>query len=139
MNERRVIRVRDLMAGSFGTIEGKATVSDALRMMKSLGTAVLIVEPRHEDDEPGLLLVSDIAREVLAKDRSPRRVNVYEIMLKPVVCVHPDMDIRYCSRLFVSHNLTRAPVVEDGKIIGLISPNRLVLDGLYALLDDETP
>lgn len=139
MNERRVIRVRDLMAGSFGTIEGKATVSDALRTMKSLGTAVLIVEPRHEDDEPGLLLVSDIAREVLAKDRSPRRVNVYEIMLKPVVCVHPDMDIRYCSRLFVNHSLTRAPVVEDGKIIGLISPNRLVLDGLYALLDDEEP
>ena len=58
-------------------------------------------------------------------------------MLKPVVSVHPDMDIRYCSRLFVQHNLTRAPVVEDGRIIGIISPNRLVLDGLYALLDDD--
>ena len=135
MNERRVIRVRDLMAEKFGTIESRATVSEALTRMKELGTAVLIVEPRNEDDEPGMLLVSDIAREVLAKDRSPRRVNVYEIMLKPVVCVHPD--IRYCSRLFVQHSLTRAPVVEDGRIIGIISPNRLVLDGLYALLDDE--
>ena len=105
--------------------------------MKEIGTAVLIVEPRDEDDEPGMLLTSDIAREVLAKDRSPRRVNVYEIMRKPVVCVHPDMDIRYCSRLFVQHSLTRAPVVEDGRIIGIISPNRLVLDGMYALLGDE--
>ena len=137
MNQRPVIRVRDLMAKQFGTIEGKATVSEALTKMKSLGTAVLIVEQRNEDDEPGMLLVSDIAREVLAKDRSPRRVNVYEIMLKPVVCVHPDMDIRYCSRLFVQHSLTRAPVVENGSIIGIISPNRLVLDGLYALLDGE--
>ena len=137
MNERRVIRVRDLMADEFSTIQGKATVSDALIRMKELGTAVLIVKPRSEDDEPGMLLVSDIAREVLAKDRSPRRVNVYEIMRKPVVCVHPEMDIRYCSRLFVQHSLTRAPVVENGRIIGIISPNRLVLDGLYALLDDE--
>ena len=137
MNERSVIRVRDLMAETFGTIEGRATVSEALTRMKELGTAVLIVEPRNGDDEPGMLLVSDIAREVLAKDRSPRRVNVYEIMRKPVVGVHPDMDIRYCSRLFVQHSLTRAPVVEDGRIIGIISPNRLVLDGLYALLDDE--
>ena len=137
MNGRRVIRVRELMAEEFGTIEGKATVSEALTRMKRRGTAVLIVEPRHADDEPGMLLVSDIAREVLAKDRSPRRVNVYEIMRKPVVCVPPDMDIRYCSRLFVQHRLTRAPVVEDGRIIGIISPNRLVLDGLYALLESE--
>ena len=137
MSERRVIRVRDLMADKFGTIEGRATVWEALVRMKELGTAVLIVEPRNDDDEPGMLLVSDIAREVLAKDRSPRRVNVYELMRKPVVSVHPDMDIRYCSRLFVQHRLTRAPVVENGRIIGIISPNRLVLDGLYALLDDE--
>ena len=137
MSDRPVIRVRDLMADQFGTVEGKATVSEALTLMKRLKTAVLIVEPRHADDEPGMLLVSDIAREVLAKDRSPRRVNVYEIMRKPVVCVHPDMDIRYCSRLFVQHNLTRAPVVENGRIIGIISPNRLVLDGLYALLGDD--
>ena len=137
MNDRRVIRVRDLMADRFGTVEGKSTVSQALTLMKTLKTAVLIVEPRHADDEPGMLLVSDIAREVLAKDRSPQRVNVYEIMRKPVVCVHPDMDIRYCSRLFVQHSLTRAPVVEDGRIIGIISPNRLVLDGLYALLEED--
>jgi len=137
MSERRVIRVRDLMADKFGAIEGRATVWEALVRMKELGTAVLIVEPRNDDDEPGMLLVSDIAREVLAKDRSPRRVNVYELMRKPVVSVHPDMDIRYCSRLFVQHHLTRAPVVENGRIIGIISPNRLVLDGLYALLDDE--
>ena len=64
-------------------------------------------------------------------------INAVCISLKPVVCVHPDMDIRYCSRLFVQHNLTRAPVVENGSLIGIISPNRLVLDGLYALLDDE--
>ena len=76
------------------------------------------------------------ARKVLAKDRSCRRVNVYEVMIKPAVYVEPSMDIRYCSRLFARFNLVRALVVEDKKALGTISPNSLVLDGMFAL-DDE--
>jgi predicted transcriptional regulator len=52
-------------------------------------------------------------------------------MSKPVISVHPDMDIRYCSRLFANYNLVRAPVIENNKIIGMVSPNSLVLDGMY--------
>ena len=126
-----LIRVRDVMKTDFGTIDGVATVADALKKMKSLKTAVLIVNKRNEDDEYGMLTSGDIARHVLAKDRAPDRVNVYEIMNKPVISVHPDMDIRYCSRLFSNYNLVRAPVLENNKVIGMISPNSLVLDGLY--------
>jgi len=78
-----------------------------------------------------MLTSGDIARHVLAKDRAPDRVNVYEIMCKPVISVHPDMDIRYCSRLFANYNLVRAPVLENNKVVGMVSPNSLVLDGLY--------
>ena len=126
-----LIRVRDVMKTDFGTIDGVATVADALKKMKSLKTAVLIVNKRNEDDEYGMLTSGDIARHVLAKDRAPDRVNVYEIMSKPVISVHPDMDIRYCSRLFANYNLVRAPVLENNKVVGMVSPNSLVLDGLY--------
>ena len=126
-----LIRVKDVMKTDFGTIEGVATVADALIKMKTLKTAVLIVNKRNEDDEYGMLTSGDIARHVLAKDRAPDRVNVYEIMSKPVISVHPDMDIRYCSRLFANYNLVRAPVLENKKVIGMVSPNSLVLDGLY--------
>jgi CBS domain-containing protein len=119
------------MKTDFGTIDGVATVADALKKMKSLKTAVLIVNKRNEDDEYGMLTSGDIARHVLAKDRAPDRVNVYEIMSKPVISVHPDMDIRYCSRLFANYNLVRAPVLENNQVIGMVSPNSLVLDGLY--------
>ncbi len=125
------IRVKDVMKTDFGTIDGIATVADALKKMKALKTAVLIVNKRNEDDEYGMLTSGDIARHVLAKDRAPDRVNVYEIMSKPVITVHPDMDIRYCSRLFANYNLVRAPVVENNKVVGMVSPNSLVLDGLY--------
>ena len=126
-----LIRVKDVMKTDFGTIDGVATVADALTKMKILKTAVLIVNKRNEDDEYGMLTSGDIARHVLAKDRAPDRVNVYEIMSKPVISVHPDMDIRYCSRLFANYNLVRAPVLENNKVVGMVSPNSLVLDGLY--------
>jgi CBS domain-containing protein len=133
IENRVIIRVRDIMKTDFGTIDGIATVSEALNKMKTLKTAVLIVNKRHDDDEYAMINCGDIARHVLAKDRAPERVNVYEIMTKPVISVHPDMDIRYCSRLFANYNLVRAPVVENKKVIGIVSPNSLVLDGLYKL------
>lgn len=128
-----ITRVRDIMKPHVGTIDGIATVADALKKMKSLKTSVLIVNKRHDDDEFGMLTSGDIARHVLAKDRAPERVNVYEIMTKPVISVAPDMDIRYCSRLFANYDLVRAPVVENKQVIGMVSPNALVLDGLYKI------
>ncbi|MEC4748806.1 CBS domain-containing protein [Methylomicrobium sp. Wu6] len=135
MNNRIIIRVKDVMKTDFGTIDGIATVAEALKKMKAMQTAVLIVNKRHEDDEYGLINCGDIARHVLAKDRAPDRVNVYEIMTKPVISVHPEMDIRYCSRLFAHYDLVRAPVIEDRKVIGIVSPNSLVLDGLYKIFE----
>jgi len=132
MSEKKpIVRVRDVMKTGFSTIDGIATVSEALKKMKSGKTSVLVVNKRHDDDEYGLITAGDIARHVLAKDRAPDRVNVYEIMSKPVISVHPDMDIRYCSRLFADYDLVRAPVLNGREIVGTVSPNALVLDGLY--------
>ncbi len=129
-----LIRVKDVMKTDFGTIDGIATVDDALKKMKALKTAVLIVNKRHDNDEYGMITCGDIARHVLAKDRAPNRVNVYEIMSKPIISVHPEMDIRHCSRLFADYNLVRAPVIENRAVIGIVSPNSLVLDGLYKII-----
>ena len=133
MKSTKRISVRDLMKKSFTTIEPGATISDALKTMKRMRTSLLVVEKKHADDQFGLLLVSDIANQVLGQDRAPSRINVYEIMQKPALAVHPDMDIRYCSRLFARFKLVRALVVENGAVVGTISPNALVLDGLYEL------
>jgi predicted transcriptional regulator len=130
MNDRKIMRVRDVMNTQFEAIDGMASVSDALALMCRSEAKCLIVEKRNEDDEYGLLLVSDIARHVLAKDRAPERVNVYEICAKPVISVDPQMDIRYCARLFTQFDLSRAPVVENGKVIGIVSFSHMVLGGL---------
>jgi predicted transcriptional regulator len=131
MNEgRKVVRVRDVMKKDVDMVDGLMTVSDALKKMKHVETKTLIVNKRHDDDEYGIVLLSDIARLVLAQDRAPERVNVYEIMSKPVISVAQNMDIRYCARLFEKFGLSRAPVVEGEKILGLISYTDMVLKGL---------
>lgn len=134
MSDRPLVRVRDVMKTDFDLVDGMTTVADALRNMQHLENKALIVDKRHQDDEYGMLLISDIARKVLAKDRAPERVNVYEVMVKPVIYVEPDMDIRYCARLFERFELTRAPVVENKKVIGIVSFTDLVMGGPYGKL-----
>jgi CBS domain-containing protein len=68
---------------------------------------------------------------VIAKDRALERVNVYEIMTKPVISVHSDMDIRYCARLLTRLGLSRCPVLDNGKIVGVVSLTNIVLNGLH--------
>lgn len=129
---RKVIRVRDVMKREVDMVDGLMTVADALRRMRHVETKSLIVNKRHEDDEYGIVLLADIARHVLAKNRAPDRVNVYEIMSKPVVSVDPQMDIRYCARLFDKFGLSRAPVIEGGRVVGVVSYTDMVLKGLAA-------
>ena len=130
MSEKQIVRVRDVMKHKFDMIDGKMTVKDALNTMKHVDTKSLIVDKRSDDDEYGMVLISDIAKEVVAKDRSPERVNIYEIMSKPVMSVDPNMDIRYCARMFDQFGLSRAPVIENGKVIGIVSFTDIVLKGL---------
>jgi len=122
--------VRDCMKTEVTEVDGRTDVLSAMKIMKQVGATSLIVKRRDENDEYGLLLFSDIARKVIGQDRAPERVNVHEIMAKPVVTVRPDMHIRYCARLFENFGIGHAPVEEDGKIIGMVSYYRLALYGL---------
>jgi len=112
-------------------VDGIATVQDALTTMAHVETKSLVVNKRSPQDEWGMVMISDIARQVLAKDRPPERVNIYEVMSKPVITVSPDMDIRYCARLFTQLELSRAPVVEDDEVVGIVSLTDMVLKGLF--------
>ena len=122
--------VRNCMRTDVTEIDGSLDVLTALKIMKKKGVTSLIVKRRDEKDEYGMLLFSDVAKQVLSKNRAPERVNVHEIMAKPVISVRPDMEIRYCARLFENFDISHAPVVENGKIVGMVSYYLLVLHGL---------
>ena len=130
MNEQQPIRVKDVMTNNYELVDGLLLVNQALAAMRTSGAAVLIVDKRDRNDEYGIVLLSDIAREVLAVDRSPERVNIYEVMSKPVVSVDPEMDIRYCARMFHSLGFSYAPVIDNGQLQGLIGYADMLLNGL---------
>lgn len=124
------VSVRDVMREKVTFVDGQINVMEAMRIMKRVGATSLIVERRSPDDEIGMVLFSDIAKEVIAKNRAPDRVNVYEIMAKPVISVRPEMRVRYCARLFERCGISHAPVVENDKVIGIVSYYLLVLGAI---------
>ena len=136
MSVRNWGQVSNCMRTDVTEIDGTLDVWSALRVMKQVSATSLIVKRRDENDEYGMLLFSDIAKKVIGRDRAPERVNVYEIMAKPVMTVSPNMHIRYCARLFENFGIGHAPVEEDGRIIGMVSYYRLVLYGLKDLIGD---
>ncbi len=125
-----IVRVREVMKQDVDIVDGMETVANAIRNMKYPETRTILIDKRYEDDEYGVVMFRDVAKRVLAPDLSPDRINMYEIMSKPVMGVNPDMDVRYCTKLFDRFGLSRAPVIEDGKIIGLVSYTDIVLKGV---------
>ena len=128
MNERSPVRVRDLMVSNYHSIDGLATVDEAMALMRQHLVNCLVVNRRNENDEVGLIEVADIARRVIAENRPPERVNVYEIMSKPAMTVTANMLSRYAVRLLVRFGLSRAVVMDGGhNPVGIVSLRDLVI------------
>ncbi len=142
MNEPRArctVVVRDVMKTQFDLISSRITVREALETMRHVETKCLIVDKIDDSDEYGIVVIADIAKQVLAKNRSPDRISVYEVMTKPAITVHPEMDIRHASRLFAQIGLSRAPVVDgrNQEILGIVSYTDMVIHGLLKLEEEQ--
>ena len=128
MNTQPILRVQDIMRTQVYSIDRLATVAEAIVLMRRRGVSSLVVPRRDDDDEFGLVLVSDIASKVIAENRAPERVNVYEVMSKPVLTLASRMQARYAVRLLVRFGVSRAVVVDhDRNPVGLATMRDLVL------------
>ena len=132
MSKKSKLNVVDIMSTQYLHLPGMSTVAEAIKAMAEAGAHSVLVDKRSDEDEYGIVLTTDIAKHVLAKDRSPDRVNLYEIMTKPVLSVRPGMRIRYCARMLDHFGLSTVPVVENGEVLGIVTYDVLVLKGLAA-------
>lgn len=119
-------RVRQVMVPSPKMIDGLATVEAAIELMRREKVGSLVIDHRHEGDEYGLVVVADIAKKVIGRNRSPARTNVYEIMSKPVLTLDADMDIKYAVRLLSRFGLSRALVTDGGALAGIVTLRDMV-------------
>ena len=123
-----LVRVGDVMTTTIRTIGRMDTVAQAIQVMREAGVSSLVVERRDPSDEYGLVTISHIAREVIANDRAAERVNVYEVMAKPVLTLPIDMQTKYAVRLLVGFSLTCALVVDQSRSpVGIVTLRDIVL------------
>jgi len=140
MSSKPPLPVRDVMSNTPYMIDGMATVADAVVMMRDKGVSSLVIGKRHESDEYGMIVIQDIADKLVALDRAPERTNVYEIMSKPLIAVQADMDVKYAIRLLGRFRLSRAIVLDQGKLVGIATLRDLVLTHLTGSNDiDPAP
>ena len=132
MTDIKIVRVEEYMSTDFQTIGRNATVHEAITLLRQFNQNALIVERQDEDDEIGLVAVTDIAREVIGKHRPPDRTYVFEIMTKPIVTLPARMKVSHGTRLLANLDLSQAVVVDDTRHpVGLVSRRDLV----FACLD----
>ena len=127
MNQATYTSVRDVMTPDPRIVDGLATVSQAVALMRQHGVSSLVIDKRHPGDEYGIVVMQDIAARVIGENRAADRISVYEIMSKPVLLVDTEMDIKYAIRMLVRFGLSRALVADAGKLVGIGTMRDMVL------------
>ena len=89
----------------------------------------------------GVVTDRDLVTRCMASGRTPAQTTVREVMTNTVRSVQPDMDVSVAAHLMGSRQIRRLPVVEDGKLCGMVSLGDLakreesVMDAADALMD----
>lgn len=115
------LRVDDMMTADPATIDGMATVNEALAIMRERSISSLVVRRRDADDEYGLLLISDIARGISTSNRPVSRIQVYEVMQKPAPAVDAEMKLRYAIRYMTRFGISHCVVLRGRELTGIVS------------------
>ncbi|VWC72510.1 inosine-5-monophosphate dehydrogenase [Burkholderia lata] len=99
-------------------------VYDAIKLMAEKGIGALLVV--DGDDIAGIVTERDYARKVVLLDRSSKATRVEEIMTAKVRYVEPSQSTDECMALMTEHRMRHLPVLDGGKLVGLISIGDLV-------------
>ncbi len=125
--------VRDAMVPEPGTLEASASAQEAGRRLSDPAVrAVLVCE---DGALVGVITRKTLVRDVVATGRDPRSTRLGEIAEPPVFTLDAGLDLDEAFRALEEHDLERVPVVEDGRLVGVLS--RSVLQ--RRLAEDEPP
>ena len=111
---------KDIASEKIYFIDGLASVSEAIHLMKEHNVQALIIKKRNNSDANGIVTVYDIVTRVVIPEKRTDEVSVYEIMTKPVLSISAHLNVKYVPRLMHNYNVRIAPVEENGEYIGLI-------------------
>jgi CBS domain-containing protein len=121
---RARIPVVEIMTPKPVTISGAATAAEAARVMRDKDIGSLVVVDRGSPT--GIVTERDLVKKVAAADVQPSRVTVKDIMTSPLVAVHPHEEVVEAAKLMSQRKIRRLPVVEDGKLVGMVTENDII-------------
>ena len=107
-------------------IAPSASVYDAVRLMAEKNVGSLLV--REGDKIAGIITERDYARKIILMGRTSKDTPVRDIMTSEVLCVRPDQTSEECMALMTENRIRHLPLVDGGKLVGLISIGDLVKD-----------
>ena len=125
--------VRDILRGKSEvySVEPGDTVLDALHLMADKNIGAVLV--RSEEKIEGIFSERDYARKVILVGKTSRETLVSEIMTTQVVCVEPGWTAEQCMALMTERRIRHLPVVEQGRLMGVIS----IGDVVRAVVDEQ--
>ena len=114
------MQVREIMNSNVITIAPEESASLAARLLNRYNVGALPV-CGAEQTLRGILTDRDIIMRCIAADGDPEHTPVKEIMTRNVATILPEDDVRNAARLMASKQVRRLPVVENGKLVGMLS------------------
>ncbi|NUN93567.1 MAG: CBS domain-containing protein [Verrucomicrobiae bacterium] len=114
--------VKDLLqqkGSGVHTIRPNDTVYRALELMAEKDVGALVVV--EGDRVVGMFTERDYARKVILKGKNSRSITVGDLMVREVLYLNPSDQIEHCMALMTEKHLRHLPVLEEGKLVGLIS------------------
>ena len=123
MSVNRLAEILEEKGGHVLEIDADATVLEAVQQMVAMNVGSLLVTV--EGEVTGIVTERDYLRRVTLEDRT-EDAPVREIMSSPLVVATPETTIDECMALMTDRRIRHVPVVEDGKVVGLVSIGDLV-------------
>lgn len=116
-----MLTARHIMRQPVQFVEPADSVARAVQKMQTRGISSLVVPPRYEGEDYGIITKHDVISKVVAQGRDPQRVRVSEVMTQPLHTVAPDCALRECAALMMRHRIRRLPVFAGGEPVGMVS------------------
>lgn len=124
---------RDKQHQNVHTISSEATVLEFLQAMAEHNVGAL---PVVDDGElVGIVSERDYARKIVLQGRSSVGTPVSTIMSSPVITTEPQQSIQACMSLMTDRHLRHLPVVDEGRLVGLLSIGDLVKEAIAEQAD----
>jgi len=114
-----ILEVGDVMTLEVITEDEDAPVTKLSKDMELSGIGSVVIT--KEGKPVGIVTDRDIAIKVIMKDRKPSKIKAKEIMSTPLVSIEPGVSLEGACKLLAENDIRRLPVVEDNKLVGIIS------------------